>query len=116
MFSFPKNPTHTTPIDSNVNIAESVRGFFQVPYTFANPASLEPVTPLASNALFVSQSGPFGTLVPGETVNVEVVMQNLGGTTWAATGAHPFSLGTQNPQDNTTWGIQRRRAGLGSHL
>jgi hypothetical protein len=101
------NPTHTTPIDSNVNIAESVRGFFQVPYTFTNPASLEPVTPLASNALFVSQSAPFGTLLPGETVSVEVVMQNLGGTTWTATGANPFRLGTQNPQDNTTWRIQR---------
>ena len=29
------NPTHTTPIDSNVNIGESVRGFFQVPYAFS---------------------------------------------------------------------------------
>jgi hypothetical protein len=101
------NPTHTTPIDSNVNISEGVRGFFQVPYSFANPAALEPVTPLASNALFVSQSPSFGTLMPGETVNVDVVMQNLGGTTWTAAGAHPFRLGSQNPQDNTTWGIQR---------
>jgi hypothetical protein len=90
-----------------VNISEGVRGFFQVPYSFANPAALEPVTPLASNALFVSQSPSFGTLMPGETVNVDVVMQNLGGTTWTAAGAHPFRLGSQNPQDNTTWGIQR---------
>jgi Ig-like domain from next to BRCA1 gene len=101
------NPTHTTPIDSNVGVPEGVRGFFQVPYLFLNPASLEPVPPLASNALFVSQSPPVGPLVPGQTVNVQVVMQNLGGTTWTASGANPFRLGSQNPQDNATWGLQR---------
>ncbi len=101
------NPTHTTAIDSNVNIDEGVRGFFQVPYAFSNPASLEPVTPLASNALFVWQGVSGGPLMPGEQFTAEVIMQNLGGTTWRSTGANPFRLGSQNPQDNSTWGRQR---------
>jgi hypothetical protein len=100
------NPTHTTSIDSNVSIGENVRGFFRVPYTFSNPSSLEPVTPFPSNALFVSQL-PIGVLVPGQTVNVQVTMQNLGGTTWTAAGLNPFQLGSQNPQDNITWGTAR---------
>ena len=101
------NPTHTTPIDSNVNIDEGVRGFFRVPYAFSNPASLEPVTPLASNALFVWQGLPRRPRAGPSSSPLEVIMQNLGGTTWKATGTNPFRLGSQNPQDNATWGLQR---------
>jgi hypothetical protein len=101
------NPTHTTAIDSNVNISEGVRGFFRVPYTFMNPSALEPTTPLPSNALFVSQVAPTSRINPGQTFNVQVKMQNLGGTTWSAAGANPFRLGSQNPQDNQTWGLNR---------
>lgn len=36
------NPTHTTPITHNVNIAEPVRGFFRVDYGFSDPSNLEP--------------------------------------------------------------------------
>ena len=34
------NPAHTTPIDSNVNIPESVRGFFFVQYQFQDPSAI----------------------------------------------------------------------------
>ena len=39
-------PTHTSPITHNVNIGNPIRGFFRTAYAFANPAALEPTTPL----------------------------------------------------------------------
>ncbi|MBS0337601.1 MAG: hypothetical protein JSS40_12445, partial [Proteobacteria bacterium] len=55
-------------------------------------------------ALFVSQSVP-ATFTPGQTKTVSVTFQNTGTTTW--TDATQYHLGTQNPQDNSTWGLQR---------
>jgi hypothetical protein len=34
------NPTHTTAVDNNVNISFPIRGFFFVPYTFNDPATI----------------------------------------------------------------------------
>ena len=53
-----------------------------------------------NNAAFVSQSVPT-SMTPGQVYAVSVTMQNTGNTTWSAGNA--FKLGTQNPQDNTTW-------------
>jgi hypothetical protein len=100
------NPTHTSPITHNVNIGGSIRGFFRTKHTSNDPASLETTTPLPSNALYVSSSVP-SPLIPGQTAQVQVTMQNLGGTTWTSGGANPFRLGAQNPQDNSTWGSNR---------
>jgi len=101
------NPTHTTPITHNVGIGKlPIRGFFRTTYTFSNPASLEPVTPLPSNAIFVG-GGVGSPLTPGQTVQASLTMQNLGGTTWTAGGPNPFRLGSQDPQDNFTWGRNR---------
>jgi hypothetical protein len=98
------NPSHTSPITHNVNIGRGIRGFFRTKYTFSNPAALEPTTPLPSNALYVTASVP-SPLTPGQVVQAEVTMQNLGGTTWTAGGSNPFRLGSQNPQDNSIWGL-----------
>ncbi|HEV2708507.1 MAG TPA: S8 family serine peptidase, partial [Pyrinomonadaceae bacterium] len=57
-----------------------------------------------NNAAFVSQSVP-STLTAGQTANVSVTMQNTGTTTW--TTAEGYKLGSQNPQDNGTWGTGR---------
>jgi Ig-like domain from next to BRCA1 gene len=100
------NPTHTSPIKHNVDIGRDVRGFFRTSYAFSDPRSLEPTPPLPSNALYVSSRVP-SPLVPGQVAQAEVTMQNLGGTTWTSTGANPFRLGAQNPQDNSTWGPNR---------
>lgn len=100
------NPTHTTPITHNVDIGRGIRGFFRTKYVFSNPAALEPTTPLPSNALYVSSSVP-SPLAPGQVVQAQVTMQNLGGTTWTAAGSNPFRLGAQAPQDNSTWGMDR---------
>ncbi|TSC71293.1 MAG: RHS repeat-associated core domain protein, partial [Parcubacteria group bacterium Gr01-1014_70] len=50
----------------------------------------------------------------GQTATVSVTMKNCrptgdcsGLTTWTTGGTNPYRLGSQNPQDNTTWGLQR---------
>ena len=53
---------------------------------------------------FVSQSVPT-TMYAGEFYNVEITMKNVGTTTWQAGTA--YRLGSQNPQDNTRWGMNR---------
>ena len=46
-------------------------------------------------------------LTPGQTYNdVKVVMKNTGSKTWT-TDSSPHGLGSHNPQDNTTWGLNR---------
>jgi hypothetical protein len=55
------------------------------------------------NAAFVSQSVA-SSMTTGQTYNVSVTMQNTGTTTWAA---GTYKLGSQNPTDNTTWGLNR---------
>jgi hypothetical protein len=100
------NPAHTTPITHNVRIDGNIRGFFRTTYVFNSPAALEPTTPLPSNALYVSGSVP-SPLAPGQTAWASVTFQNLGGTTWTSGGSNPFRLGAQNPQDSSTWGLNR---------
>ncbi len=56
-----------------------------------------------NNAMFVSQSVP-SALNAGQTASVSVTMKNTGTTTWAA---GTYSLQSQNPAGNTTWGLNR---------
>ncbi|HKQ53664.1 MAG TPA: LamG-like jellyroll fold domain-containing protein [Pyrinomonadaceae bacterium] len=56
---------------------------------------------LAYEAAFVSQSVP-ATMTAGQTYPVTVTLRNTGATSWAS--ADSVTLGTQNPQDNVTWG------------
>ena len=65
--------------------------------TVSNP------TPV-NNATFVSQSVPTA-MNAGQPYTVSVTMYNAGTTTWTAASAH--RLGSQNPQDNGTWGTGR---------
>ena len=57
-----------------------------------------------NNAGFVSQSALAAT-APGQTFPVSVTMRNAGTTTWAATSL--YRLGSQNAEDNNTWGSNR---------
>jgi hypothetical protein len=57
-----------------------------------------------SKAIVVAQSVP-STMVAGQRYTVSVRMKNIGGTTWTA--AEGYRLGSQNPQDNLTWGLHR---------
>jgi Putative Ig domain/Matrixin/Fibronectin type III domain len=59
--------------------------------------------PTSNNAVFVTQSVP-SSLAIRQTASVSVTMRNSGTTTWTA---GTYFLGSQNPQDNTTWGLNR---------
>jgi hypothetical protein len=67
------------------------------------------VTVPARDAVFVAQSVP-ATMVAGQAYTVSVTMRNAGSQTWTA--ASGYLLGSQNPQDNSTWGFGR--VGLGA--
>jgi len=59
--------------------------------------------PLGNNAQFVAQSVP-PTMTAGQTYSVSVAMKNTGDTTWTDT---THRLGSKNPSDNMTWGLNR---------
>ncbi|MBV7306985.1 NBR1-Ig-like domain-containing protein [Xanthomonas vasicola] len=67
------------------------------------PEDPDPDPPF-DDAGFISQSIPSG-LQTGQSATVSVTFQNLGNTTWPSGSA--YQLGSQNPQDNTTWGLNR---------
>ncbi|MES2161416.1 MAG: NBR1-Ig-like domain-containing protein [Pseudomonadota bacterium] len=57
-----------------------------------------------NGATFVSQSVP-AYMKAGQTYSVSVTLRNSGTTTWVATSN--YNLGSQNPQDNSIWSLQR---------
>jgi Ig-like domain from next to BRCA1 gene len=67
------------------------------------PAVQVGVTAAVQSAQYVSQSVP-GSMTSGGTYAVSVTMRNNGDTTWNP-GTH--FLGSQNPQDNLNWGLNR---------
>jgi RHS repeat-associated protein len=69
-------------------------------YTTATISNPTPV----NGATFVSQTVP-AVMNAGQQYSVSVTMYNSGTRTWTAADQH--RLGSQNPQDNGTWGIGR---------
>lgn len=63
------------------------------------------VPPFVRNAQYVLQTVGATTMLTGAAQSVTVQMRNNGDYTWT-TGTR-FSLGSQNPGDNTTWGKGR---------
>jgi RHS repeat-associated protein len=72
----------------------------------ANPVTVKVVAPppLVNNAQAVGMTVP-ARMVTGQRYNVAVTLRNSGTTTW--TPGEFYRLGSQNPQDNTTWGASR---------
>ncbi len=58
---------------------------------------------VTNGATFVSQSVP-STMTAGQNYTVSVTMNNSGTSTWTT---DLYKLGSQNPQDNGTWGTGR---------
>ncbi len=57
-------------------------------------------------AVFVSQLVP-ASMVAGRKYQVSVRMRNAGAKTWTPTGGQYHALGSQSPQDNKIWGLNR---------
>lgn len=64
------------------------------------------VFPPVNAAAYVSQVVP-RSLNAGQQFTASVTMLNRGTRTWMSAGATPHRLGSQNPQDNLTWGRGR---------
>jgi C1A family cysteine protease len=85
-------------------------GFFRIAYgnvgIDAEMWTVEGVRSPAAlrDAAFVAQSAPAAVL-PGQSYNVAVTMRNVGIQTW--TPGRQYKLGSQSPQDNETWGLNR---------
>ena len=58
-----------------------------------------------NNAQFVSQVSPPSQVVIGQSYQVSVSLKNTGDTSWSETGK--FRLASQNPENNTIWGMSR---------
>lgn len=58
---------------------------------------------VAPDAQFISQFVPT-VMNPGQTYSVSVTMKNIGSAAWAPGS---YRLGSQNPADNTIWGLNR---------
>jgi hypothetical protein len=78
-------------------------GPWSAPLNFSLMAPPPPPSP-TNGATFVSQSVP-STMAAGGTYAVSVTMSNTGTSTWTA--GSEYRLGSQNPQDNQTWGVVR---------
>lgn len=63
-----------------------------------------PISPYPNTAYFISQN--LTTMLdPGTTETVSITMKNKGTTTW--TKAEGYRLGSVDPEDNMTWGLNR---------
>jgi hypothetical protein len=78
----------------------SVRGFFRLPYTHADPSPA-----YIDDAGAVLRNPPPPQMTPGQEASVTVDVTNRGSTTWTA--AEGYRLGSQAPQDNLNWGSGR---------
>ena len=81
---------------NEINTAGTTNGTL---WSFTTEATI-----VLNGATFVSQNVP-ASMAPGETVSVSVTLNNAGTSTW--TTADGYNLGSQNAQDNTTWGANR---------
>ena len=110
----PADVAPASPVTFNFNItAASTPGTYNLQFQmlknggwFGDRTDKVAVTVLApsNQSEFVSQTVP-KTMSAGEAYNVTITMKNIGNTTWdAGTG---YKLGSQNPQDNTTWRTSR---------
>ena len=73
-----------------------------------------PITPKSAsgnNSEFVSQQSVPLTMGLNEKVTVSITFKNAGTSTWTKAGG--YMLGSQNSQDNTTWGLNRVSLGDG---
>ena len=77
-----------------------------------NGSSAGLVSTLVATSLSVNNAAVAGSSVPstvltGATFTATITMNNDGTIAWSSGGSNPYHLGSQSPQDNTTWGLSR---------
>lgn len=73
---------------------------------FTTNRTINVTTTKVNASEFVSQTVP-ATMSAGQSVAVAVTMRNTGNSVWVRNGNLGYKLGSQNPQDNVTWGTNR---------
>jgi hypothetical protein len=66
------------------------------------------------HATYSSQTGVPATAASGQAFTANITFQNTGACTWTA--ANGYLLGSQNPENNTTWGTSRLYLGAGEAI
>ena len=74
-----------------------------IPLTSTIPIS--PNTSLGNGSEFVFQQNIPLNMDLDEVLSISITIKNIGETTWTKAGG--YKLGSQNPQDNSLWGINR---------
>src|SRR6185437_7532985 len=97
-------PVHSYNNAGTYTVMLTVRDNTNRTGTSSTTATISSQGASVNGAQFVAQSVP-SSMTAGQTYNVSVTMQNNGTTVWRAATQH--RLGSQNPQDNQTWGIGR---------
>jgi hypothetical protein len=59
-----------------------------------------------NNSSCVSMTGVPASIIAGETFTAQVTVQNTGTKTWNS-DSDPHRLGSQNPENNSVWGLNR---------
>ena len=97
-----KSPAKTISTNGTDNPSKpgTIRGFFVLPYTHADPRPA-----YIDDAVLTLVAPPGSPLAPGQASQATVALTNRGSTTWDP-GAG-FRIGTQAPQDNSEWGTNR---------
>jgi Ig-like domain from next to BRCA1 gene len=98
------SPTPAKPITTNgtdiPTMPGRIRGLFRLPYAHADPSPA-----YVDDAVVTAMELPPARMEPRATAQATLVLRNTGSTTW--TEAAGYRLGSQDPQDNTTWGTNR---------
>lgn len=97
------NPTHAYASAGSYTVSLRVRDNLGA-YSSFNYTTATVSNPLYNGATFVSQTVPT-SMSPGRQYTITVTMKNSGTKTWTTADMH--RLGSQNPQDNATWGVAR---------
>ncbi len=97
------SPTPAKTITTNGTAgpaAGTIRGFFPLPYTHADPSPA-----YIDDAVVTTLALPPAQMALGATAPVTISVTNTGSTTWTTDAG--YHLGSQSPQDNLTWGTGR---------
>ncbi len=111
LLNFYTPTSYTTSVTPDTYYTWWVHGVNDAGYTDPTGGAFTCAAPLYNNSQFISQtvngvSNPSTiSVIPGQQFSAALVFKNTGTSTW--TSASNFKLGSQNPQDNSTWNSGR---------
>lgn len=93
------------PSDWYLQLADQTQQMLDGTIPLTSIIPITPTTVAGNGSEFISQQNIPSTMEVNENISVSVTMKNTGTSTW--TKATGYKLGSQNAQDNTTWGFNR---------